>query len=274
MKEDKGILFFYDWYEPLCALSDADFRNAIGAIISYNKTGIAPNKISPMADMALAFILPQIDRLKESIRIGKTGGRPKKDFFEKGKGERLEHEESANCSYKEKGPCEKIPSYNESSCKGDFILTEEYSSATEESMIEKAPSEHEDFTKAGNEKKGSKSEEIDKAFEEFWQEYPKKVGKGYAKQCYKKIMPSSSLIEKILTAVKLQKASESRKRENGKFIPNPSTWLNQERWDDTLSESIFYQESSLSNEENMNGIYTDEEKRKLLDEFFTKGRNK
>ena len=71
-------------------------------------------------------------------------------------------------------------------------------------------------------------------FDEFWQAYPKKVGKGYAQECFKKIKPSRKLLDTMLEAIAKQKKSDMWKRDKGQYIPNPSTWLNQKRWEDDL----------------------------------------
>ena len=66
-------------------------------------------------------------------------------------------------------------------------------------------------------------------FAEFWDAYPKKVGKGAAEAAWKKQCPDLSV---CLGAISLAAKSESWKCEGGKYIPNPSTWLNQKRWED------------------------------------------
>ena len=71
-------------------------------------------------------------------------------------------------------------------------------------------------------------------FEEFWKAYPKKVGKGYAYDCFKKIKVSRKLLDIMLEAIAKQKKSDMWKRDKGQYIPNPSTWLNQKRWEDDL----------------------------------------
>ena len=39
----------------------------------------------------------------------------------------------------------------------------------------------------------------------------------------------------IISAVKQQKKSTEWAKNNGQFIPHPTTWLNQERWGDELT---------------------------------------
>lgn len=67
-------------------------------------------------------------------------------------------------------------------------------------------------------------------FAEFWTAYPRKVGKDAAWRAWLKRRPSQQLAEDILAA--LQKQHEWLMREDGKYIPNPATWLNQGRWQD------------------------------------------
>lgn len=70
------------------------------------------------------------------------------------------------------------------------------------------------------------------AFNEFWSAYPKKVNK---KGCYKsfcKIKGLKNEMPLIMAALERFKASKGWLKDNGQFIPHPTTWLNQERWKD------------------------------------------
>ena len=69
-------------------------------------------------------------------------------------------------------------------------------------------------------------------FDEFWASYPKKVGKEAARKAWNRLKPDKALRERIAAAVATAKESQQWNRENGRFIPNPATWLNQGRWDD------------------------------------------
>lgn len=82
-------------------------------------------------------------------------------------------------------------------------------------------------------------------FDEFWQQYPKKVGKQAALASWKRIHPDAVLFEKIIQAVSAAKNSDQWQRDNGRFIPNPTTWLNQGRWDDELPQT---QKEGMTNE--------------------------
>lgn len=69
-------------------------------------------------------------------------------------------------------------------------------------------------------------------FLDFWQEYPKKVGKGDAARKWDQIKPDINLKTKILRAVFKQQKNPNWQKEGGQYIPNPATWLHQERWED------------------------------------------
>ena len=87
--------------------------------------------------------------------------------------------------------------------------------------------------------KTSKDKDKDKdnsasPFELFWAAYPRKVGKQAAKKAFSKV---SVPVKTLIDAVNSQKNSEQWRRDNGQYIPNPATWLNQGRWDDVLTEA-------------------------------------
>ena len=68
-------------------------------------------------------------------------------------------------------------------------------------------------------------------FDVFWSLYPRKVGKKVAKESFQK-KGCSAIMAKIELAIGDQSKSEDWQRDNGRYIPHPATWLNQERWDD------------------------------------------
>ena len=62
-------------------------------------------------------------------------------------------------------------------------------------------------------------------FEEFWQAYPRKVGKAQAKRAFAKALEKTSL-QQILSGIC------NLIYDDIKFCPHPTTWLNSERWND------------------------------------------
>ncbi len=82
-----------------------------------------------------------------------------------------------------------------------------------------------------NVKKMSKSQ-----FAEFWQAYPRKMKRKVAERKY--LLLDKRLHDKILSALEEFKDTEEWQEEGGQYIPHPSTWLNQERWEDELETSV------------------------------------
>jgi hypothetical protein len=79
-------------------------------------------------------------------------------------------------------------------------------------------------------------ERVDGAFAQFWMAYPKKVGKGSAEKAWKSIKVPLSTVGLILDALSWQTESEQWRKSGGQFIPNPTTYLNQRRWEDEKVE--------------------------------------
>lgn len=95
-----------------------------------------------------------------------------------------------------------------------------------------------------------KSGKVDPKFDQFWTTYPKKVGKKEARKAFEKINPSEELLKKILSAVEEQSKSKQWLKDGGEYIPNPTTWLNQERWDDELKMKENQGETDKTNKTN------------------------
>ena len=69
-------------------------------------------------------------------------------------------------------------------------------------------------------------------FENFWQQYPKKVGKLTAKRSWEKLSQENQ--QKALEAIVEHRKYWSAKGTEWEFICHASTWLNQERFEDEL----------------------------------------
>ena len=79
---------------------------------------------------------------------------------------------------------------------------------------------------------GSKKEIWEEQFEEFYKKYPKKVKKQDVKKWFKKNKPSSELFSSMMSSLEQFRGSKDWLKEKGQYIPYPSTWLNQKRWED------------------------------------------
>jgi len=79
------------------------------------------------------------------------------------------------------------------------------------------------------------NEPINKDYEHFliWYKfYPRKVGKPNAYKVWKRLKPDTELKRKMVTMV--LEHSKSKQWQDINFIPHPSTWLSQRRWEDKL----------------------------------------
>lgn len=74
--------------------------------------------------------------------------------------------------------------------------------------------------------------EVDDSFDQFWSLYRKKVARDKAKVAWKKVKPSEH--EAIFTDIRRKNTSESWTKSNGDYIPNPTTYINQRRWEDQV----------------------------------------
>lgn len=70
---------------------------------------------------------------------------------------------------------------------------------------------------------------LDDGFNEFWNVYPKKVGKEAARKSWIKENPK---IQTVLNTLRWQIESDAWQKQDGQFIPNPATYINQGRWAD------------------------------------------
>lgn len=89
--------------------------------------------------------------------------------------------------------------------------------------------------------------ESQKMFEIFWTTYPKKRDKGRTEKWFEKNNPSKTLVDLMIKQIERFKDTEDWKKENGKFIPYPTTWLNGKMWEDEF-ETITEHEERLERE--------------------------
>jgi hypothetical protein len=74
-------------------------------------------------------------------------------------------------------------------------------------------------------------------FDTFWKIYPKKAGRHKAEECWNKTKPD---LKTVLKALKWQMSSKDWFEESGKYIPHPTTYLNQKRYLDEPSAEVTF----------------------------------
>lgn len=69
-------------------------------------------------------------------------------------------------------------------------------------------------------------------FDAFWAAYPKKRSKGDAEKAWKSLKPDEALQAILLQAVEVAKARDDWRKDGGKFVPHPASWLRAKGWED------------------------------------------
>lgn len=117
---------------------------------------------------------------------------------------------------------------NGTSPKGKLEVTERVTSITENTNIE--------YTENNNicatETCAQEPKTLNERFDKFWKAYPKRKDKKRAYKVFMKIKPDNELLQQMLDCIEREKKSLDWLKDNGQYIPYPSSWLNGERWND------------------------------------------
>ncbi len=91
-----------------------------------------------------------------------------------------------------------------------------------------------ELLKKEKDKSFSKKESESELFNKFWNCYPKKVSKGNAEKWFTKNKPNEDLVNRMVEKLEQLKETDQWKKDNGQFIPYPTTWLNAKGWEDEV----------------------------------------
>lgn len=103
-------------------------------------------------------------------------------------------------------------------------------------LIEDGAPEHQPKEKPKRER--AKHSPLNGKFEEFYNAYPKKKNRADAERAWLSLSPDETLCARMATAIEAQKQTDDWRRENGKFIPYPASWLNGRRWEDEVKVAV------------------------------------
>ena len=193
----------FEFLDELDGLSDEEYGRLIRAMQKYSIDGNEP-EISGTERLFWKRCKNTVDRYKASYEIrcasnaenGAKGGRPKKRT---------------------------VPPKTEKNQKNPLGFSETQKSQTKtEAKIE---------TNITPPKPPQGAKRTDAEFEIFWKAYPPKVGKQPARKAFDKVKVP---VETLVAAIERQKCSCQWSKDGGRYIPNPTTWLNQGRWEDKL----------------------------------------
>jgi hypothetical protein len=74
-------------------------------------------------------------------------------------------------------------------------------------------------------------------FDQWYAAYPRHTHRKAAEKAWQKLAPDVPLQEVIAQAVEVQKRTHAWRKDGGKFVPHPASWLNGERWQDEVETS-------------------------------------
>ncbi len=211
-----SFLIYHEYAEHFEMLDDAELGQLIRAIMEYEQHQTTPNLPKHLA-LAFSFIKKDLDynRGKYEERCEKN----RKNAAKRWEGKESERiKENANA-------CER-KNRNANNAEHDLEHEHEYEHDKEKDIkhIAQSPSD--------------RAKEINALFSEFWQLYPRKVAKKAAQKSYEKLMKQGVDAESILAGVRDMLAWIGRNGKEIQFVPYPSTWLNQERWNDVLVDDV------------------------------------
>jgi len=221
-----------DWWEE-CRITPKQFDRAISVLCSI---GIVEKKIfkfdgNPtihvriVPDVYVQLVYEYMEQKKEEVAryyygssvssldvIGENGFLPKGEngFLPKGKNEFTE----------------KVISLTEITTDTTTEITKERKEYKEKKESRKSN----DLLFTVEEKK--KADKELEMFNAFWKAYPKKQKRAVALKCWQKLKVDEELFTEIMAGLDRLKQSRQWREQDGKFIPMPSTFLNERRWED------------------------------------------
>lgn len=205
-----------EWLEEMGELGDAEYGRLIRWCQTYNITG-EEGKLNGNERFYLKRCKNAIDRCLENYakisEVRSVAGKIGADARWNKDGKGMANDSKRQQTDGKNGYSESYSnSYSESSCSIPPIIPPQGDDAPKPKQV---------VYPAG--------------FIDFWEAYPKKVGKQAAVKSFARAVKTVDL-QTILNAVEQQKHSAQWTRDNGQYIPNPATWLNQGRWDDEATE--------------------------------------
>ena len=207
----------FEFLEEMDGLSDEEYGRLIRGMQRYSMTGEEP-ELEGTERLFWKRCRNTIDRYAASYdslcaaraESGKKGGRPKNQLVSDGnQNNQMVSDEKQN----------------------NLLVFEE--SKAKQNNLSETKTKTETNTETNIPPKPPKGR-TDAEFAEFWNAYPTKVGKQPARKAFDKVkVPVKTLVD----AIERQKCSSQWSKDGGQYIPNPATWLNQQRWEDVLPEA-------------------------------------
>lgn len=215
-ERNESFVFYRSFMEALDDLPAEQYKAAMSAILHYGIDGELPSDVDPVVQALFKLMKPQVDANVKRRNSGRSGADKRwndgKAIANDSKPIVNDSKHMASDSKPMATPCEPIANANANA------------NANVNANVNTPPNPPSQGDSAP-----------DPRFEDFWKEYPKKVGKQDALKAWKKIHPSAALVTTIMSTLGRAKDTDQWRRDGGRYVPNPSTWLNQGRYDDDPS---------------------------------------
>jgi hypothetical protein len=195
-KERESFIMYKSFYEPISGLPDEVLGRLLRAIFNYQISGVEPDKTS---DVYMIFLFFKNQFRLDNIKYDKTCEKNSKNG-------------SLGGRPKKPKETQRNPTVSEEPKKAD--------------------------KDNGKDKEKEKDNEINDTlnFEKFWSIYPKKKAKADAEKAWKSLKIDETLFNLIIGGLKKQIESSDWKKDGGKYIPHPATWLRARRWEDDVQD--------------------------------------
>lgn len=202
----KALNLYLDYIENIEALSDEEAGQLLRAILTYANTGEEP-EMSAIVKVAFVPIRKQID---VEFANYEAVAKARSEAGKKGANNRWQSNNQDNKD-----------------------MANDSKGIAKDSKNSKSLENENEYENKNKEKISKK--ECECYFEKFWNAYPRKVGKAIAFKSFEKLKVNAELLDKMLKAIEVQKKTDQWQDE--RYIPHPSTWLNQQRWNDEVKIS-------------------------------------
>lgn len=215
---NESFVFYRSFAKALEKLPADQYKEIMMALCQYGLDGEAPELSDPVLEAIFLLVQPQIDANAKRRENGRKGASSRWDDSkaEANDGTAMATDSKVMASDRKHMATNSTPMPNANANANVNVNAN-------------------DTTPLPPSNGGSaRKDPMEERFERFWFAYPKKTGKGDARKAFLKIKPSSALLERMLSALAAASASYQWQRDKGRFIPNPSTWLNQQRWEDEV----------------------------------------
>lgn len=244
MAEDKRSFVLYcDYRDHLQLLSDSERGQLFTAILDY-ANDIEVGELPPMVKMAFSFIKSQMDKdaekyaqiVKARSEAGKKSAAAKQQKLTNGS-ETQQTATEPKLESKTKSPSTNIIKNQqaETNANKSQQIQQAATNPTDNDNVNVNVNDDVDVISLPPSPQGGRgggNDVYSERFKEFWAAYPKKIGKDAALKAFMKRKPSADLVSKMIAAIEWQKQTDQWTKDNGQYIPNPATWLNQGRWED------------------------------------------